>query len=101
MRQGLAERRGTSVMKKDSRQVLALTERGQRLIRRHNFVPEDQAIYSGFVKPKEAGHDADLYRRYYKAAASNSARLARDCHFSEYPTIRPDEYWEIGSKVQG
>ena len=68
VRQGLAEQRGTSVLKKDSRQVLALTKRGQRLIRRHNFAPEDQAIYSGFVKPKEADHDADLYRLYHKAA---------------------------------
>jgi len=41
---------------------------GQRLIRRHGFVPEDQAIYSGLVKPKEANHDADLYRMYHKAA---------------------------------
>ena len=68
VRQGLAEQHGTSVLKQDSRQVLALTKRGQGLIRRHNFVPEDQAIYSGFVKPKEADHDADLYRIYHKAA---------------------------------
>jgi hypothetical protein len=68
IRQGLAEQRGTSVLKHDSRQVLALTKRGQRLIRHHNFVAEDQAIYCGFVKPKEADHDADLYRLYHKAA---------------------------------
>jgi hypothetical protein len=68
VRQGLVEQHGTSVLKQDSRQVLALTKRGQGLIRRHNFAPEDQAIYSGFVKPKEADHDADLYRLYHKAA---------------------------------
>jgi hypothetical protein len=67
-RQGLVELRGTSALKKESRQVLTLTKRGQHLIRRHGFVPEDQAIYSGFVKPKEADHDADLYRLYHKAA---------------------------------
>ena len=67
-RQGLVELRGTSALKKESRQVLTLTKQGQRLIRRHGFVPEDQAIYSGFVKPKEADHDADLYRMYRKAA---------------------------------
>jgi hypothetical protein len=66
-RQGLVEQRGTSVLKKQSRQVLTLTKQGQSLIRRHGFVPEDQAIYSGLVKPKEADHDADLYRLYYKA----------------------------------
>ena len=36
------------------------------MIRRHGFVPEDQAIYSGLVKPKETDHDADLYRMYHK-----------------------------------
>jgi hypothetical protein len=66
--QGLVEQRGTSVLKKESRQVLTLTKQGQRLLRRHGFVPEDQAIYSGFVKTKEADHDADLYRMYHKAA---------------------------------
>jgi hypothetical protein len=68
VRQGLVEQHGTSVLKQDSRQVLALTKRGQGLIRRHSFVPEDQAIYSGFVKPKEADHDANLYRLYQRAA---------------------------------
>ena len=67
-RQGLIGQRATSPLKKESRQVLTLTEQGQRLIRRHGFVPEDQAIYSGLVKPKEAEHDTDLYRMYHKAA---------------------------------
>jgi DNA-binding MarR family transcriptional regulator len=60
--------RSTSVLKKESRQVLTLTKQGQRLIRKHRFAPDDQAIYSGLVKPKETDHDADLYRMYYKAA---------------------------------
>jgi len=62
----LIERRGTSVFKKDSQYVLTLTKRGERLIR--GFLPEDQAVYSGFVKPKEAEHDASLYRLYHKVA---------------------------------
>lgn len=66
--QGLAVRRGTSVLKKESRQVLTLTKPGQHLIRRQEFVPDEQAIYQGFVKPKEAHHDADLSRLYHKAA---------------------------------
>jgi hypothetical protein len=67
-RQGLIEQRGTTPLKKESRRVLTLTDQGQRLIRRHGFVPEDQAVYSGLVKPKEAEHDTDLYRMYHKAA---------------------------------
>lgn len=66
--QGLVEQRGTSVLKKESRQVLTLTRQGPHLIRRRGFVPEDQAIYSGLVKPKEVDHDADLYRLYHKVA---------------------------------
>jgi len=66
VRQGLAEERGTSVLKNESRQVLTLTKKGHRLIRRQNFLPKDQALYHGFVKPKEANHDADLYRLYQK-----------------------------------
>jgi len=68
IQQRLVERRGTSALKKKSQQVLTLTKGGKRLIRRHGFVPDDQAIYSGFVKPKEADHDAALYRLYHKAA---------------------------------
>lgn len=67
-RQGLAKQHRTSVLKDESRQVLALTKDGRRLVRRHNLVAKDQAIYHGFVKPKEANHDADLYRLYQKAA---------------------------------
>ena len=66
--QRLVERRDTSVLKKESQQVLTLTKEGKRLIRRHGFVLDEQAIYSGFVKPKEAVHDAALYRLYHKAA---------------------------------
>ncbi len=68
IQQRLVERRDTSVLKKESQQVLTLSKEGKRLIRRHGFVPDDQAIYSGFVKPKEADHDAALYRLYHKAA---------------------------------
>jgi len=69
IQQGLLERRETSPFKKQSRQVLTLTKRGRQLIRENEFVPDDQAIYSGLVKPKEADHDSALYRLYQKAAA--------------------------------
>jgi hypothetical protein len=46
LHQGLAERRESSVLKKESRQVLTLTKQGERLVRRQRFVPEDQAANS-------------------------------------------------------
>ena len=67
-RQGLLQRRGTSALKKESQHVLTLTKQGQRFLRRNGLVAEDQTIYSGLVKPKEANHDASLYRLYQKAA---------------------------------
>jgi len=69
LHQGLVERRETSVLKKESRLVLTLTKPGECLVRRQGFVPEDQAIYSGLVKPKEADHDSALFKLYQKAAA--------------------------------
>lgn len=66
--QKVIEQRGTSAFKKESQQVLSLTKQGERLIRTHGFLPEDQAVYSGLVKPKEAKHDAYLYRLYHSAA---------------------------------
>jgi hypothetical protein len=66
--QRLVERRDTSVLRKESQRVLTLSREGAHLIRRHGFLHDDQAIYSGFVKPKEADHDAALYRLYHKAA---------------------------------
>jgi hypothetical protein len=68
VRQGLLQRRGTSALKNESQDVLTLTKHGQRFLRSQGLVPEDQTIYSGLVKPKEANHDASLYRLYQKAA---------------------------------
>ena len=70
VQQGLLQSRGTSALKKESQRVLTLTRQGQRFLRRHDLVPEDQTIYSGLVKPKEADHDASLYRLYQKAASA-------------------------------
>lgn len=66
--QGLIEQRSIEGHESYSKHVLALTKEGHRLLSRHNFVPDGQAIYDGFVKPKEARHDADLYRLYHKVA---------------------------------
>ena len=66
--QGLIEQRSIEGHESYSKQVLALTKEGHKLLLRHNFIPNGQAIYHGFVKPKEARHDADLYRLYHKVA---------------------------------
>jgi DNA-binding PadR family transcriptional regulator len=49
--------------------VIALTKSGHRVVRAAKRVPEDQALYHGIVKPREARHDAELYRLFQHEAA--------------------------------
>jgi hypothetical protein len=48
---------------------MALTKVGKRLLRSTNRLPENQAIYHGIVKPREAKHDAELYRLFQTESA--------------------------------
>ncbi len=67
-RQGLIEQRSIEGHESYSKQVFTLTKEGHKLLSRPNLIPGRQAIYHGFAKPKEARHDADLYRLYHKVA---------------------------------
>lgn len=68
-RRGLVRKGSFEGPEGSPRVLLTLTKRGHRLLRANQLVPPDQATYSGFVKPREANHDADLYRLYQKEAA--------------------------------
>lgn len=68
IRQGLVQMKSIPHEEKGSRQLLTLTKAGHRLLTENRFAAKDQALYSGFAKPREAHHDADLYRLYQKAA---------------------------------
>ena len=50
------------------RRLLTLTKQGHRVLLATKRVPKNQAIHHGFAKPREAHHDADLYRMYHTAA---------------------------------
>ena len=54
---------------KKTLRVVTLTKAGHRLLKRTSQLPDDQAIYHGLLKSREAMHDADLYRLYQKEAA--------------------------------
>lgn len=54
---------------KKTLRVLTLTKQGTKLVRKTNRLPDEQEIYDGLVKPREAKHDADLYRLYQKEAS--------------------------------
>ena len=49
-------------------QVVTLTKEGHKFLSRGEVLRPGQAIYHGLKKPKEASHDADLYRLYQKVA---------------------------------
>ncbi|MBV9889196.1 MAG: hypothetical protein JO119_21865 [Acidobacteria bacterium] len=48
--------------------LLALTRTGARLARSSGALKQGQILHQGFVKPREAKHDADLYRLYHAEA---------------------------------
>jgi hypothetical protein len=69
LRQGLVEMKSVPHEETGSRQLLTLTKNGHRFLRQSQSAGKGQALYHGFTKPREAHHDADLYRLYQKAAA--------------------------------
>ena len=75
--QGLVKQTGIADPDHNLTQVVTLTKEGHRLLSRGKVVSSGQAIYHGLKKPKEAFHDADLYRLYYKAADDVESRGGR------------------------
>jgi hypothetical protein len=76
-RQGLVKRTGIADPDHNLTQVLTLTKEGHKLLSRGKVVSSSQALYHGLKKPKEAFHDADLYRLYHKAADEIESRGGR------------------------
>jgi hypothetical protein len=78
VRQGLARKGTFNGPEANPRELLTLTKRGHRLLRANRLASKNQAVYHGFVKPREANHDADLYRLYQKEAARIEDRGGRN-----------------------
>lgn len=55
---------------KEKEPLLALTREAQQFLDRNrpDDLTKDQVLYHGFVKPREARHDAEVYRLYEHAA---------------------------------
>ena len=66
--QSLVTQKVVRVGRQKTVRLFALTRKGARLARSAGVIPEGQAIYHGFVKPREAKHDADLYRLFHAEA---------------------------------
>jgi hypothetical protein len=67
-REHLVSEKTLEISQQRTLRVVTLTKAGHRLLKRTNLLPDDQAIYHGLVKSREAQHDADLYRLYQKEA---------------------------------
>ena len=70
-RQGLIRQKTCEGPDANPRERLTLTNEGSKLLRTNRFLPEDQAVYYGFVKPTEANHNADISRLYQKEITKN------------------------------
>jgi hypothetical protein len=78
IRQGLVQAKSVPHAEKGARQLLSLTKAGHRFLAEHSITGEDQALYYGFAKAREAHHDADLYRLYQKVANEIEGRGGRN-----------------------
>src|SRR5438128_7078881 len=67
-RQGLVELKSIPHEDHGHRTLLTLTKQGHRFLTQTEAAQKGQVLYHGFAKPREAHHDADLYRLYQKAA---------------------------------
>src|SRR5229473_5909792 len=77
VQQGLIEETTIADPEHNPTQVVTLTKEGHKLLSRGKVLSSDQAIYHGLKKPKEAFHDADLYRLYYKVSDEIESRGGR------------------------
>jgi len=85
VRQGLVQMKSAPHEETGSRQLLALTRAGHRLLEETQFAGKSQVIYHGFTRPREAHHDADLYRLYQKAASKIESAGGRNlCVILDY-----------------
>jgi len=69
-KQGLVQRKSVWAGKSgEVDEFWALTKAGKRFLKKHYPVPPGQALYTGFVKPKELRHDAAIYRVFQRESA--------------------------------
>jgi hypothetical protein len=78
LRQGVVEMKSVPHEETGSRQLLTLTKNGHRFLMQTESAGQGQALYHGFTRPREAHHDADLYRLYQKAAAKIEGQGGRN-----------------------
>src|SRR5256885_8763036 len=94
-RQGLVKQ--TSIMDSDLSPVRAvtLTKEGHRALSYSRFLRPDQVTYHGLKKPKEAFHDAELYRLYHKVSDEIEGRGGKVVRVKLDYEIKRDLYADL------
>jgi hypothetical protein len=77
VRQGLAKVTTIPNLEYSPTEVVTLTKEGRHVLSRGQVLRRDQATYHGLKKPREAPHDADLYRLYNKVSDEIESRGGR------------------------
>ncbi len=72
--QGLLQETTIADPEHNPTQVVTLSKDGHKLLSRGKVVDPSQRTYHGLKKPKEAFHDADLYRLYHKVSDEIESR---------------------------
>lgn len=96
-RQFLIERHTLVGFKGDTPTIVTLTRSGQQFLRRSRVLPTDQATYHGLRKPKEARHDAELYRLYQKVASEIVSKDGRNLTVSLDYELKKDLYRDLAT----
>ncbi len=77
IRQGLVEEKTVEVSLSRTTRMYTLTRTGRSLLLKSERMAKEQEIYAGFVKPREAKHDSELYLLYQKESSRIEARGGR------------------------
>lgn len=86
------------------RRLVALTKEGRHLLVATKTVQKGQILYHGFTKPREADHDADLYKLYQRGlekAARDGGKNIRVILDSELKRILYRDLARAGEQGQG
>src|SRR5437762_1373951 len=92
----------TSTMDSDLSPVRAvtLTKEGHRALSYSRFLRPDQVTYHGLKKPKEAFHDAELYRLYHKVSDEIEDHGGKVVRVKLDYEIKRDLYADLGRTWQ-
>jgi hypothetical protein len=80
--------------------LLTLTKQGQVLLKDTKSLAANQVVHYGFTKPREAHHDADLYRLYYTAAKKIERQDGRNLRVVLDYELKKRVYHEIAKLGQ-